>query len=122
MEHGKDSKWYKTKGNKTRTRMALTFSLPTSKDHTVHELLKRDLQVIFSLMKKRPMRPAGTLALQYIEKISGGTDRGLYKYLTDKHNGDFERTAHGLTDDLHDHFKDGMTFVYDNSLDKYMVD
>ena len=122
MEHGKDSKWYKTKGNKTRTRMALTFSLPTSEDHTVHELLKRDLQVIFSLMKKRPMRPAGTLALQYIEKISGGTDRGLYKYLTDKHNGDFERTAHAMTDDLHDHFKDGMTFIYDNSLDKYMVD
>ena len=29
---------------------------------------------------------------------------------------------HAITDDLHDHFKDFMTFVYDNNLDKYMVD
>ncbi len=121
VEYSKTSLWYRTKTGKTRSRLFFIFELPTAENHAVHDYLKRDLAVLLSLMKKRPKRPAGVLALQHAER-SGGTERGLYKFLTDKHNGDFDKTAAAMTDDLHNHFKDGFTFSFDNTLDRFMVD
>jgi len=125
-EHGKESVFYRTKGNKTRSRIGFVITLKTSNESSFESVLKFSIKTICHLFQKRDKNHCGALALDYIRWSSPkGTSykaQGLYGHLLQKTNGDEEALENRMTEELINYFKAGPTFSYDNNFDKYLVD
>jgi hypothetical protein len=126
IEHGPESKWYKTKKGNTTEIIFFVVAIPEDEGDTFHDVLKDIIEHYFmKVFKTRKQNPPGAAALSFAESLSDpnrpGT--GLYNWLvTAKGKKDPEAAARAMTKEIDDHFKGGPAYHYDVSLDKFMVD
>ena len=73
-------------------------------------------------MRKRKTDITGMMALKYARTMSPGDNGGLGFFCLTKGNGDPEKAAKVMTEEIHGHFKDGYSLQFDTPLNKYMVD
>ena len=66
QEHGLESKWKRTNTGKITDRFFTVFTVHTSGGHSFVTILRQDIQLVWSMMKKHNANPAGELVLKYI--------------------------------------------------------
>jgi hypothetical protein len=125
-EHGRESKWRRT-GGKGNTTEVVTFvvSVPADEEEQLRIVIENIFNEYFlKIFKKRTHNSAGELALAYAQSLpTDGPSGGLYNWLVNaKGGGDEEKTMQVMTEELHNHWKDGVAYHYDVPLDKFMVD
>ncbi len=80
------------------------------------------MKTFFDVMRKRKTDITGLMALKYVCNLSQGDNGGLGKFCLHKGNGDPEKAAKVMTEEMDSHYKDGFSFQFDTPLNKYMVD
>ena len=126
IEHGLESKWYKTKKGNTTEIIFFVVAIPEDEGDTFHDVLKDIIEHYFrKAFKTRKQNPPGEAALAFAQTLSDPSrpGTGLYNWLvTAKGKKDHEAAARAMTKEIDDHFKDGPAYHYDVFLDKFMVD
>ena len=72
------------------------FSVPTSDERSFSSIIKRDIQLICSVMKMFSVNPSGELALNYTLQLPQGSVR-LFSHLVLEYKGDHKKTAEWMT-------------------------
>ena len=122
-EYGTDSTWRRTVGKGNTTDLTyFVYTVPLDDESTFQEGLTRKVQCFFDVMRKRKTDITGMMALKYARNMSPGDNGGLGLFCLTKGNGDPEKAAKVMTEEIHSHFKDGFSLQFDTPLNKYMVD
>ena len=61
-------------------------------------------------------------ALKFIRDLPTGDTGGIGRWALNRANGDVEKAAQLITDDMEDYYGGGHSFQYDVPLNRYMVD
>ena len=94
-------------------------------------MLKAQLKYFSDVTRKRKTNATGRLVLDFVMDLPQGRKGGLGNYCLNKgttKKGTSQevvsesKAAEVMTQELHDHFKDGYTLNYDVPLNKFMVD
>ena len=97
------------------------FTVLTSDERSFATILKHDIRLLCSVIKKHKANPAWELAVNYCLQLPQGSSR-LYSHLVSEYNGDHAKTAKWMTKQLDMHFKNGHELHFEVSIDKFMVD
>ena len=126
VEHGSESKWYKTNKGNTTEIIYFVVSVPEDEKETFHDTLADIIDNYFiKAFKLRKKNPAGELALAFTESLADNSqaDKGLYNWCVRVKGGsDPAVAARVMTKEIDEHFSGGPAFHYDVALDKFMVD
>ena len=130
-EFGDDSLWLKTGNNNTIDVIQFIHAVPIGEEHTFLPTLNAKMKYFIDVTRKRKSNVTGKLVLDWCFDLPQGRTGGLGKYClnkgttnkgTSKEEVSIERTADIMSQELHDHFKDGYTLQFDVPLNKFMVD
>ncbi len=128
VEFGEESLWFKTSSNNTVDVTQFIHAVPIGEEDDFLPNLKAKIKYFFDVTRKRKTNITGKLVLKY---CMGRKTAGLGKFCLRKgttHKGTAkevvseEKTADVMTQELHDHYRDGYTLQYDVPLNKFMVD
>ena len=131
VEFGDESRWLKTSSNNTVDVIQFIHADPIGEEEDFLPTLKAKLKYFYDVTRKRKTNITGKLVLKYTIGRPQGRTGGLGKFCLDKgtiHKGTAkeevseERTADVMTEELHEHYRDGYTLQYDVPLNKFMVD
>ena len=124
-QHGLESK-YKRVGKNNNTMEVITFVLTVTKEKedTIPKTLKHIAEHFFvRSFKKRNKNSAGLLALNHVNLLPVNEGKsGLIGFCLSKGGGNWENTAAVMTEELDKHWKDGINYIWDCTLDKFMTD
>jgi chemotaxis protein histidine kinase CheA len=130
-EFGEASSWLKTTNGNTIDVIYFIVSVPIGEANAFESTLKAQLKYFFDVTRKRKTHVTGRLVLDYCQDLPQGRKGGLGKYClnkgttkkgTSKEVVSESKAVEVMTQELHDHFKDGYTVNYDVPLNKFMVD
>jgi hypothetical protein len=128
-EHGRESKWRRSGGGGKNTTeiVTLVLTVPNGSETEIHQIWTDVTKYFMRAFKKRKNNSAGEVALAHAEGVGAANGhamtKGLYGYLVkSKGDGDPEKAVEVMNEELSNHWKNGISFEYDVSLDKYLVD
>ena len=128
VEFGEESIWFKTSSNNTVDVTQFIHAVPIGEEEDFLPTLKAKIKYFFDVTRKRKTNITGMLVLKYCmgRKTAGLANFCLKKGTTFKGTSkevvSQEKTADIMTQELHDHYKDGYTLQFDVPLNKFMVD
>lgn len=125
--HGENKYWRSPVRNTTKSRLAYVFSYK-SKDKdkiNVRQQVTNQVDLIYSLFRKREPNNAGTLALDYLDRIhtvkNDGTIGGLYGYIVGNSK-DTTAIEMQMTSQLNLYYQNPPIIEEGGALDKYLCD
>ena len=130
-EFGDESRWLKTKNGNTIDVICFIVSVPIEEVNAFESVLKAQMRYFLDVTRKRKSNVIGRLVLDYCQDLRQGRKGGLGNYClkkgttkkgTSKEVVSESKAAEVMTEEIHDHFKDGYTVNYDIPLNKFMVD
>ena len=121
-EYGAESLYRKTSNNNTIDLMAFIHAVPLDDMDSFGELLTHRLKYFFDVCRKRKTNATGMNALKFICDLPTGDTGGIGRWALNRANGDVEKAAKLITDDMEDYYGGGHSFQYDVPLNRYMVD
>ena len=130
-EFGDESRWLKTRSGNTMDVICFNVSVPVEDTNAFESALKAQMRYFFDVTRKRKSTVIGRLVLDYCQDLRQGQKGGLGNYClkkgttkkgTSKEEVSESKAAEVMTEEIHDHFKDGYTVNYDVPLNKFMVD
>ena len=121
-EYGAESLYRKTSNNNTIDLMAFIHAVPLDDMDSFEELLTHRLKYFFDVCRKRKTNATGMNALKFICDLPTGDTGGIGRWALNRANGDVEKAAKLITDDMDDYYGGGHSFQYDVPLNRYMVD
>ena len=118
IEHGLESKWYKTSKGNTVELAYFFLSMDVNDGNTVQDMLDNIMKNHFGkAFKTRKRNTAGVLALNFSKTLGNSSDpkAGLFNWLCKNKsaNSDAEVTAKNMTKEIDEHFAGGPVFHYD---------
>lgn len=120
-EHGEESLFRRTSGQRTIERILFVFEAEEGWDDVLG-LVRSTIEALFGALHARKKNPAGGLLLDFINEMKPG----LHNSLMQKHGGpdkqDKATVEKLMTSQMNSVFKYDPDFHYDMSLDKFMVD
>ena len=130
-EFGDESIWLKTGNGNTIDVIQFIHAVPIGEEETFLPALKAKIKYFFDVTRRWKTSATGRLVLDYCCDLPQGKKGGLGGYCLNKGTTkkgtsqevvSYEKTAHIMTEELADHFKDGYSLQYDVLLNKFMVD
>ena len=131
IEFGEESLWLKTTNKNTVDVIQFIHAVPIGEEEEFLPTLKAKIKYFFDVTRKRKTNITGRLVLEYCIGLPQGRNGGLGAFCLKKgttHKGtakevvSMEKAADVMTQELHDHYRDGYTLQYDVPLNKFMVD
>ena len=131
LEFGEESLWLKTSSKNTVDVTQFIHAIPIGEEEEFLPTLKAKIKYFFDVTRKRKTNITGRLVLEYCINLRQGRTAGLGAFCLKKgttHKGTAkqvvsdEKAADVMTQELHDHYRDGYTLQYDVPLNKFMVD
>ena len=121
-EHGRESLWRRTGArNSTTDIMYFVLTIPIGQEHTLKDEVEKRVKLFFHVVTKKKNDFIGKLCLEHVRDLKG--DMGaLAQRMLSEGRVNWDQAAHHMTNVIYNHWKDGPSFQYDGSLDKYMVD
>ena len=131
VEFSEESHWLKTSSKNTVDVTQFIHAVPIGEEEDFLPTLKAKIKYFFDVTRKQKTNITSNLVLKYCMgrpqgKTSelgafclkkGTTHKGTSKQVVSE-----EKTADVMTQELHDHYRDGYTLQYDVPLNKFMVD
>ena len=130
-EFGEASSWLKTTSGNTIDVIYFILTVRIGEEDTFEPMLKAQLKYFSDVTRKRKTNATGRLVLDFVMDLPQGRKGGLGNYCLNKgttKKGTSQevvsesKAAEVMTQELHEHFKDGYTLNYDVPLNKFMVD
>ena len=123
-EYGQESLWRRTELKQNTTDlMYFVHAAPMGQDDQLASEIQKKVKYFVDVSKKRKTNITGHMALDYALSLPTGEKGGLGRFcLQNKGNGDHEKAAAKMTDELNAHWGNGYSLQYDIHLNKFLVD
>ncbi len=121
-EYGEESLYRKTSSNHTIDLIAFVHAVPLNDMDSFESLLTYRLKYFFDVCRKRKTNATGLSVLKYVRNLPTGDGAGTGRWALTRADGDEEKAAQLITDDMEEYYGGGYSFQYDVPLNRYMVD
>ena len=102
--------------------MAFVHAVPLDDMDSFEQLLTYRLKYFFDVCRKRKTNATWMNALKFIRDLPTRGASGTGWWALNRANGDVEKAAQLITDDMEDYYGAGHSLQYDVPLNSYMVD
>ena len=121
-EYGAKIIYRKTKSNKTIYLKSFVHAVPLDDMDSFEELLTYRLKYFFDVYRERKTNATGMNALKFIRDLPTGDASETGMWALNRANGDVEKAAQLITDDMEEYYGGGQSFQYNVPLNRFMVD